>query len=158
MTPALRDRTAQVRTWWAGLSDRERLLLTVLGSLLGLVILVYGIIQPIRAAKEGALADIRTYETLNARLRAAGPNIATTRPATVGAPDAFIVQTAASNGLTVRAVAAGQGAEATADNVPFDLALRWIGDVGRSGALAARRVDLVRTGPGRVSVRVSFAP
>jgi general secretion pathway protein M len=51
---------------------RERMMLGVLGALLLAAVLVFGVIKPLQSARAEALADIRTYETLTARIRAAG--------------------------------------------------------------------------------------
>ena len=148
----------RLSAWWDGLSMRERVLVGTLGGLLALVVLVYGVVKPLQAARAQAYADIRTYETLNARLSAAGPNLKVAAPQRSGPPADVVSQSATGMGFTVAASPepAGAGVAATASAVPYDAALGWIADVERSSTLRATRVSLTRASPGRVDVAVSF--
>ena len=62
-----RERLSGLSLWWAGLSLQERVLVGVLATLLGLAVLIYGVVKPLQAARADAIADIRGFETLNAR-------------------------------------------------------------------------------------------
>jgi general secretion pathway protein M len=156
-TPALESAIARFDGWWSGRTRNERVLLSILGVLLGAIILVYGVILPLQNARAKAFADIRTYETLNARIRAAGslgPQIAQRT-----GPPLQVVQSSASGfGITPQAEALPDGSvRATIADASYDSIVSWIADLGASSQLKVRRVTLTRGGaPGRVSAVVEF--
>ena len=149
---------ARLSAWWDGLSMRERVLVGTMAALLAAVVLVYGVVKPLQGARADALADVRTYETLNARLRAAGPNLKAAAPQRTGPPAEAVTQAATALGFQVQASAApaGAGVAARATAVPYDAALAWIADVERTTALRPARVLLTRAAAGRVNAEVSF--
>lgn len=153
--PAARARAA---AWWDGLAPRERLLIGVLGAILAVVILTYAVIKPLQAARAQAFADIRTYETLNARLRAAGPNLKAATPQRAGPPAEVVGQSASALGFQVQAnpAPAGAGVSVTAAAVPYDSAIAWIADVERTTPLRPVQVRLTRASAGRVDIAASF--
>lgn len=155
---ALTPYLARLSVWWDGLSMRERVLVGTLGAILAAVLLTYGVVKPLQAARAQAFADIRTYETLNARLRAAGPNLKAAAPQRTGPPADVVTQSASGFGFAVQAspAPAGAGVAVTATGLPYDAAIGWIADVERSTPLRAGRVLLIRAGPGRVDVQASF--
>lgn len=156
--PAADAALARLSAWWDGLSPRERVLVGTLGALLAVAVLVYGVVKPLQAARADALADIRTYETLNARLRAAGPNLKAAAPQRTGPPAELVSQAATAHGFQVQATAApaGAGVAVTAAGVPYDAALAWVADVERSSTLRPSRVVLTRAAAGRVDLQASF--
>ncbi len=149
-----------VRTvdWWSGLTSRERVLVGTLGTLLMLAVLVFGIIKPLQASRAQSLADIRTYETLNARINAAdslgapaGP------PPRTGAPLDVLTQSAQAFGLQVQVEATPTGLRATVADAPYDAVVNWMADLARTSSLTATRVDLQkRPVPGRVFAQVEY--
>ena len=156
--PAIEAALARFSAWWDGLSPRERILVGTLGTLLALTILIYGVVKPLQAARADALADIRSYETINARLRAAGPS---PRPATAmrsGPPDQIVTQSAAGFGLAPAVTLTGAGADAVLTDAAYESVLQWVADVERTTPLRAARVEITRAAPGRVAARLSFAP
>ncbi|UZK70509.1 type II secretion system protein M [Sphingomonas sp. S1-29] len=144
-------------TWWSGLTQRERLLVSILGTLLAAVVLVYGVIKPIQDARAEAQADIRTYETLNARIRAAGtltPN-ATRRE---GPPEAIVTGAAQGFGLAPTVTPIEGGVRAAVTDASYDNVVGWIAEVSRSSALGVVRTDIVRRPtPGHVAATIEFA-
>lgn len=155
---ALMPYLSRLSAWWDGLSMRERVLVGTLGAILAAVLLTYGVVKPLQAARAQAFADIRTYETLNARLRAAGSELKAAAPQRTGPPAEVVSQSASGFGFAVQAtpVPAGAGVAVTATGVPYDAAVSWIADVERSTPLRAARVMFTRTAPGRVDVTASF--
>lgn len=149
-----------VRTtdWWNGLTPRERVLVGTLGTLLMLTIVVFGIVKPLQASRAQSIADIRTYETLIARINAAdtlgapaGP------PPRTGAPLDILTQSAQSFGLQVQVEATPTGLRATVADAPYDAVVNWMADVARTSSLTATRVDLQkRRVPGRVFAQVEY--
>lgn len=153
-----RMRTA---SWWQGLTTRERWLVGVLGALLGGAIVILGIIQPLQAARAGAIADIRTYETLAARVRAAGTLTPGTPKAQLreGTPAEAATAAARDAGITANIAPGGAGLAAQIADAPYEGVIGWIGDIERTTTLRVQRVELRKGATaGRVSATVEFAP
>lgn len=158
-TSALGDARARAQQWWGGLSTRERWLVGLLGGLLAALVLVFGIINPLQAARAQALADIRSYETLTARVRAAGVLVpAGSQPQLRSEPPAQAAEALARDaGLVVTAAPAGAGITATLAEAPYEAVVGWIAAVERGTVLRARRVELRKgSGAGRVLASVEF--
>jgi general secretion pathway protein M len=149
---------ARFDRWWNGLSHRERVMVGTLGGLLVLLVAVYGVVKPIQAARADARADIRQFETLNARIRAAGTLPAAQAPLATGTPDAVIAAAASRAGLTAQtAPLAAGGYRATVADGTYDGVIRWIDEVARTTTLGVRQVSIVRGATaGRVSATVEF--
>lgn len=160
MSVILRERAASVGTWWRGLTTRERWLVGILGALIGGAVLVFGVIQPLQRARADALADIRTYETLTARVRAAGtltPGAATQLQA--GPPQAAAEAAARNAGITANFTPGAEGLTAQIADAPYQTVVSWIADVERTTTLRVRRVEMLRGGAtGRVGATVEFTP
>ena len=158
-SPTLDAWGAKLGQWWSGLSPRERWLVGTLGAILAALVLVFGIVKPLQAARAEALADIRTYETLTARVRAAGvltPQGA--RPQQRAGSPAGAVQAAAGDaGITANIVPGGAGLTAQVAEASYEAVVGWVADVERTTPLRARRVELRKGGAaGRVSATVEF--
>lgn len=158
-TSGIQSAIARFDSWWSTRSPRERVMLGVLAVLIGGVVLVYGVIKPLQAARAQALADIRTYETLNARIRAAGTiSTAPKAQARPGAPLEAVRASAAAQGLTANAEATAAGVRATVAQGSYDAVMAWIADVGATTRLRVTSVTIQRgSGAGRVSASVDFA-
>lgn len=156
--PAVEAAWLRARTWWDGLSPRERILVGTLGTLLAVAILVYGVIRPLQAARATALADIRTYETLNARIRAAGTLGPQSTPTQrTGAPQDILQQSAAGFGLVIQVEATPGGVRAIVPEGNYEAVVNWMADVARTSSLTATRVDMQRRdAPGRVFATVEY--
>lgn len=156
--PAFEAAWLRARTWWDGLSSREKVLVGTLGVLLALAILVYGVVKPLQAARADAMADIRTYETLNARIRAAGTlGPPAGPPPRTGAPVDMLTQSAAGFGITPQVEATPAGVRATVADGDYAAVVNWMADVARTTPLTATRVDLRRLGTaGRVWAQVEY--
>lgn len=155
------SRFAFLTDFWAARSPRERVMLGVLGALLAAVILWYGAIRPVWAMRVQAWEDIRTYETLNARIRAAG----TLQPGQGGAapvggtPVEAVNAIATRLGVVAQVEPVGSGVRATAADADYAAVMSWIAQIGASQPLRVTRVAIQRrTAPGRVSAVVEFAP
>jgi len=159
-SPALDAWGARTRQWWAGLSSRERWMVGTLGTIIVTLALIFLVVKPLQAARAEALADIRTYETLTARVRAAG--VLTPQGAKpqmrAGAPADAAQAAAVDAGVTVTITPAGAGLTAQVAEAPYEAVVGWIADVERTTPLRARRVELRKGGAaGRVSASVEFA-
>lgn len=156
--PALDAAIVRFDAWWDARSPRERVMLAVLALLLGGVVLVYGVVKPVQAMRAQAIADIFTYETLNARIRAAGALTPGRAPARTGAPAEVVTGAAASAGLTATTASIPGGVRATVADANYDSVMAWLADIGGSSSLTIRAVSIQRRpSPGRVSATVDFA-
>ncbi|MDV3457348.1 type II secretion system protein M [Sphingomonas sp. HF-S4] len=155
--PALDAALLRFDTWWGGLSRRERVLVTVLGGLLAVAVLVYGVVKPLQAARADALADIRTYETLSARIRAAGTLTTAQAPRRQGAPAQVVTSSATAFGLVATPAAIPGGTRATIADASYDSLMAWLADLSATSDLRVRRLSIQRRpSPGRVSASVDF--
>jgi general secretion pathway protein M len=147
----------RLTAWWAGLSQRERYLVGGLGVLLALTVLVYGVVKPLQAARAQALADIRTYETLNARIRAAGPITAPGPAPRTGSPESIVTTSAGAFGLAVQTQPSPDGITVTIAEGGYDAVMNWLADIARTSSLSVTRVDLQkRPTSGFVAATVEF--
>lgn len=157
--PALAPHRVRLVGWWDERSQRERRLLAVLGTLAAIVLVAMLIVRPLQAARAQALADIRTYRTLNERLLAAGPVQAGGVPRRTGDAVAIASAAAAANGLVLSGVIpAANGAEVRIDRQSYDAVVRWLADLAASSDLRARRIVTTQAAdPGTVDARVVLA-
>jgi general secretion pathway protein M len=130
--------------FWMERAPRERVLLAALGALAIVALLLTLVVRPLQAARAQALADIRTYETLNAGLRAAGTNAAA-GPRRTGSATEIATASSASFGLAItRIEPEGSGVRVTLDNAPYDAVVNWLADLARTSDLRAADVRLER--------------
>lgn len=145
MSPAL-------SLWWAERSFRERRLLIALAVVAAVALLLVAIVRPLQATRGEALADIRTYQTLSARLRAVPPGMPPVARRT-GDAASIISTSAASFGLSPRV----NGSSATLAAAPYDATLRWIADVEATSAFRVDSLSMTATQtPGVINLRVTF--
>lgn len=158
-SPTLDAWGAKIGAWWSGLSPRERWMVGSLGAILGVLFLVFAVVQPLQAARADALADIRTYETLTARVRAAGTLVAKGSQQQRGGSPVEAAQAAAGEaGITANIVPAGAGLTAQVAEAPYEAVVGWIANVERTTSLRTRTVELRKgSAAGRVSASVEFA-
>jgi general secretion pathway protein M len=155
--PALDAALTRFGAWWHSRAPRERVLLGTLAALLAAVVLIYGVIKPLQAARAQALADIRTYETLSARIRAAGTLTPNAPPRRTGPPVQVVTSSAAAFGVAATAEPIPGGARATIADGSYDSILAWLADLGATSSLSVRAASIQRRPtPGRVSATVEF--
>lgn len=143
--------------WWSGLTQRERVLLSVLGLLLAGAVLVYGVVKPLQSARAEAVADIRTYETLTARIRAAS-TLTTARTQRRQGPPAQVVSASASGfGLVVAPQLVPGGVRVSVADASYDSLMAWLADLSATSDLRVRGLTIQRRpAAGRVSASVEF--
>jgi len=155
---ALVSAIARFDSWWDARAPRERTMLSVLAVLIGGVVLVYGVIFPLQNARARAFADIRTYETLNARIRAAGTLSPQRAQPRTGDALGIVNGSGAQFGVAAQVTPIPGGARATIPDASYDSLIAWLADVGATSKLSVRRVEIARRpAPGRVSATVDFA-
>lgn len=156
--PALDAAMIRFDGWWSGLSRRERLMFGVLATLLAGVVLVFGVVKPLQSARAQALSDIRTYETLTARIRAAGTLGAPATPRRQGAPAKVVSSSATSFGIVAAPEPIPGGVRATITDGTYESLMAWLADLSATSDLRVRRLSIQRRpAPGRISASVDFA-
>lgn len=154
---ALESTIARFDSWWDARAPRERTMLSILGVLIGGVVLVYGVIFPLQNARAKAFADIRTYETLNARIRAAGTLSPQRAQPRTGDAASVINASGMQFGVVAQVTPIPGGVRATIADASYDSLISWLADVGATSKLTVRNVQLARRpAPGRVSATVDF--
>jgi len=132
--------------WWGDRSRREQALLGVLAAIALTMLLLVAVVRPLQAAQARAVAEIRTYDMLAMRLRAAGPGLASSRH---GPPAQIVAQTAAISGLTVQRVEPEGGRlRVVFADAPFDAVLRWVAELERSSRLRIGEAQIERSSLG----------
>lgn len=155
--PALEAALTRFDSWWGTLSRRERFLVGTISALLTTLVLIYGVIKPLQSARADAIADIRTYETLNARILAAGTLTRASAPRRQGTPLKVAGDSAAALGLIAVPEAIPGGVRVTLTDANYDNLMAWFADLAASSDLRATRVSIQRgKAPGRVSAVVDF--
>ncbi|QGN53838.1 type II secretion system protein GspM [Novosphingobium sp. Gsoil 351] len=149
-----------VQTWFAGLTQRERLLVAVAGGLAAAIVLVFGIVLPLGRAHDDA--HIRHREAVEASSRllaqlAALEAPATNRGALAGPVSQVIAASADSAGFVLQANQA-QGAEAATIAVPTarpSAALAWLDGLAAQG-IVLESLTMTPAADGSVSVNASL--
>jgi general secretion pathway protein M len=122
-----------------------------------LTVLVFGLVKPLQAARADALADIRTYETLSARIRAAGTLTTARTPRRQGPPAQVATSSATAFGLTVAPEVIPGGIRVIVVDASYDSLMAWLADLSASSDLRVRRISIQRrSSPGRVSASMDF--
>ncbi|WP_066800564.1 type II secretion system protein GspM [Sphingomonas soli] len=153
----MKDLLARFGIWWSALSHRERILTGTMAALIAAVVLVYGVIKPLQAARADAIADIHTYETLNARILAAGTLTRTPVARRQGEPLKVASDAAASLGLAATPEATAGGVRVVVADASYDNLMAWLADLAATSDLRATRATIQRgNAPGRVSAVVDF--
>ena len=151
-----------VKTWFMALSRREQILVGILGALLALTILVFGIVQPLIDGYAGARSDHRTALTESARLSAKLDMLekggAGSQRQVAGSLHQVLAESAAERGFVVdsntpRGNDAATITMASAGPAAF---FAWVNDLEAQGI----RLESLTTTPasnGAISVNASFA-
>lgn len=150
---------ARALALWTERNPRERLLLAILGTLGAAALLVALVVRPLVEARAKALADARTYEALNVRIRAAGPGLASQPPRRTGDGAAIIGASASEFGISLQGSAPeGEGIRVTIAEAPFDAVMRWLAELEGSSNLRVieARIDR-RPAGGFVGVQLLVA-
>lgn len=149
--PTLEAAFVRVVGWWQNRSRREQWLLGLLGGLLTLWLVAATVVLPLQRARAAALADIRTYESLTARLRSAGTLGAGPAPAMAsGSPNAILSNSAAQFGLLPVVNSDPAGLRVTVADAPYESLIRWIASVEQTSSLRVIRMRLARRPAGGV--------
>jgi general secretion pathway protein M len=157
--PRIETALARFDRWWQGLTQRERVMVGTLAALIAGVVLVYGVVKPVQAARAQARADIRQAETLMARVRAAGRLESTPQTIVAGPPQTIVANAAGAAGLQPTVTPSGNGVTATLKDAPYPAVVNWLSQVARTSTVGVRRVAMQRGATsGRVNATIEFQP
>jgi general secretion pathway protein M len=133
--------------WWDERSLREQVLIGTFAALAMLALLLVCVIRPLEAKRAHAAADIRTYDMLATRLRAAGPGLGNAQAQ--GASLDIITQSAAVAGLSVQQIAPEDGrTRIVFADAPFETIVRWVAALERSSRLRVGEARITRSASG----------
>ena len=161
-----RERThEQVRTWFSGLQQRERRVLTVGAIAVAVLILMFGLLLPLQGAVSGLKTDTTRSSARTWRgCRCIKRKISSTAlPADRGeAPVVVVDRTARETGLTdaLRGTAPnGNGVRVQLEAAAFDTMVPWLVNLDENYGLAIESITLDRTArPGLVNASITFTP
>jgi len=140
--------------WWDDRSLREQILLGVLFTLAMLALLLFAVVRPLETTRARAAADIRTYEMLDQRLRAASRDPITAQAR--GAPTEIIAQSAGIAGLTIQQIAPENSrTRVVFADTSFENVLRWVAALEQSSRLRVTDAKIARSTTG-AGVSASF--
>lgn len=157
--PAIAPLRSGLARWLDARSPRERAMLLALLGVAAIALFFTLVWQPIDLARKTAIADIRRYDILSARLRVAGPDAARLAAARTGTPSTLVTDSAAKAGLTIQRIEPeGANIGVTFDAVGFDALVGWLAGLERDAGLKVRDIKLERRpDPGIVSAQVTLA-
>lgn len=143
--------------WWTRRTPRERVLLGVLMLTLGGYLLATGVVRPLLAARQTALASIAGSDAALARLASAPEP--TERRIVLMADEpvsSILTSTATVFDLTIRRIEAeADGAEVMIEDADFEDIIRWIETLERDYGLRLSTLEMDRRPePGVVSARL----
>jgi general secretion pathway protein M len=149
-----------VRTWYGGLTARERVLVTVAAGLALAVVLVFGIVLPLGRAHDAAHIRHRQAVEASSRLLAqlAVLEAPTPRRAALSGPVAQVVAASADSAGFVLQSNQPRGAEGTLVVVPTarpSAALAWLDSLAAQG-IVLESLTMTPAADGSVSVNASL--
>ena len=149
-------RLAALRAQWAARTPRERLLLTVAGGLLALLLLFVLVLGPARAARAAAVerhADAARTLGVVARATAAPPSVR----GSGGPLRAVVAQSADAAGLVIdRYDSAGDDLRVSLGEAPAPALFAWLTALREEEGIVAAEAQLRREEGGVVSARLTL--
>ena len=148
------------RTWFAGLTGRERALVAVAAGLAAAIVLVFGIVLPLGSAHDAAHVRHRAAVEASSRLLAqlAALEAPAARRATLAGPVSQVLAASADSAGFVLQSNQAQGAEAATIAVPTArpaAALAWLDSLAAQG-LVLDSLTMTPAADGSVSVNASL--
>lgn len=139
---------AEGARWWAARSRREQWLLGVLAVIAMCVAVVVLAVRPLQGARATALADLRTYDTLQARILAAGPMPGVTAARRTGDVAAIVAASAPAFGIVVQGISpAGRSTRLHVAPVGYEALVHWLADLARTSDVRVDRLSIARAAP-----------
>jgi general secretion pathway protein M len=161
----MKNLVAKAQAWYGALQERERRIVAVGGIALAVILLIGGVILPLRAAVSSAVqrADARredlAWMRINApEIQASGGSI---MRATAEPPMVVVDRVGRESGLGsyLRGTQpSGSGVRVQVEGAPFDKLISWVATLDQRYGLAIESITVDRAAkPGVVNANVTFA-
>lgn len=153
-----------MKTFWNSRAPRERILLLAAGILLGLIIIQFLVIAPLRSANTTARTNLETasrqLDTMSSQLAVHAPQLAEQKSANGSAQDlrTSLLQLAKAQGLAVSRLQSGEDGRLILhfDAVAPTLIYAWLAEVEQSYGAVPDRASLFAEEDGRVRASFEF--
>ncbi|MGI9301161.1 MAG: type II secretion system protein GspM [Gammaproteobacteria bacterium] len=157
-----------MKEWWDSLQARERMIVTVLGGVVALVVVYFILLRPLADARARLRADTKSQQATLAWMQQAGQEIQQLRrQSSAGGASAnrsmlsIVDSSAKKSGLRkpiTRMEPDGDNAvKLWVDDAEFDALVRWLGELQRTFAVQVGRASFSRTdSPGVVDSRLTL--
>ncbi len=149
---------SELKNWYAGLNQREKLMIQILGIAFGLLLITLLIILPIKDYRAGLVNDrdalasqLGTLKQQVTTLKAGGVNTASNQPL-----NQMVNQTANQYGLRLSNIQErkrNQEMQLRLDDVEFDKLIQWVADLEQNKGLIVENLRVSKTdASGKVDV------
>jgi general secretion pathway protein M len=155
----------KLRTWYAGLQQREQRVVAIGAIALGLIIVIGGILMPLQSAVSSAVKGTDTRREDLAWMRVNAPEVRTLGgdlPADTGEAPVVLVDRVGREAGLASALRGTQpnttgGVRVQLEAAPFDTVITWLDTLDRRYGLAIESITVDRTPtPGMVNASISF--
>ena len=155
----------KLQTWYSGLQERERRMVAIGGIAVAFLILVVGILMPLRSAVSTAVSrnetkrdDLQWMQENASEIRAAGNQL----PADTGEVPVVLVDRVGRKAGLASALRgtqpSGTGVRVQLEGAPFDTMITWLGTLDERYGLAIESITVDRAArPGAVNANITFA-
>lgn len=159
LPPSVTVWVVRSRTWWDERQARERVLIAGLAAVLTVFVILNVFWRPVHQARQNAITEIRLYDALAVRLKAAGPTLrAPIGTGPVGPPQAIVTSTAGEAALAIRQIEQqGTQTRVVLDGADFVKLVQWLERLEREAGLSVADAELERqAAPGVVNARLAL--
>lgn len=161
----MNDVAAKLKTWYAGLQEREQRIVAIGAAALGVLLLIGGILLPLQAAVSTAVKRTETRREDLEWVRVNAPEIQAGAAALLsdtGEPPVVLVDRIgreAGLGTALRGTQpSGAGVRVQLEAAPFDTLISWLATLDQRYGLAIDSITVDRAArPGVVNANVTFA-
>jgi len=161
----MNDVAAKLKTWYAGLQEREQRIVAIGAAALGVLLLIGGILLPLQAAVSTAVKRTETRREDLEWVRVNAPEIKAGAAALLsdtGEPPVVLVDRVgreAGLGTALRGTQpSGAGVRVQLEAAPFDTLISWLATLDQRYGLAIDSITVDRAArPGVVNANVTFA-
>jgi general secretion pathway protein M len=157
----------KLRSWYAGLQQREQRVVAIGAIALGLIILIGGILMPLQSAVSRAVKETDTRREDLAWMQVNAPEVSAygaQLPKETGEIPVVLVDRVAREAGLASALRGTQpnptgGVRVQLEAAPFDTMVTWLDTLDRRYGLAIESITVDRTPvPGTVNASISFTP
>jgi general secretion pathway protein M len=156
---------AKIRTWYAGLQERERRMVGIGAIVLGVLLLVGGLLLPLQSAVSSAVKRAAARREDLAWMRVNAPEIQGAGAALLNdtgeAPVVIVDRVGREAGLggALRGTQpSGNGVRVQLEAAPFDTLVSWLATLDQRYGLAIESITVDRAArPGVVNANITFA-